>query len=145
MAMTIKVDVVSAEGEIFSGSANRVFAPAEMGDVGILPRHAPMLSKLKPGEVLVEMDGEDQHIFVSGGILEVQPSGVTVLADTAIRAKDLDEAAAEEAKQRAQEAMENASTDLDIAKAQIQMAESIAQLAMISKLRDKLSHQGLGR
>jgi len=145
MAMTIKVDVVSAEGEIFSGSANRVFAPAEMGDVGILPRHAPMLSKLKPGEVLVEMDGEDQHIFVSGGILEVQPSGVTVLADTAIRANDLDEAAAEEAKQRAQEAMENASTDLDIAKAQIQMAESIAQLAMISKLRDKLSHQGLGR
>src|SRR5210317_1402207 len=107
MAMTLHVDIVSAEAEIFSGPATMIFAPAEMGEVGISPRHAPMVTRLKPGEVRVQtQEGGEQHVYVSGGILEVQPHKVTVLADTATRAADLDEAAAIEAKERAEKAMQ---------------------------------------
>jgi len=138
MAMTIQVDIVSAEREIFSGPANMVFAPAEMGEVGIAPRHSPLLTRLKPGEVRVQMEGqEEQFFYVSGGILEVQPHVVTVLADTALRAKDLDEAAAHQAKERAERAMADRKTEFDYAKAQAELAEAVAQLRAIQKLRDK--------
>ncbi len=138
MAMTIQVDIVSAEREIFSGPANMVFAPAEMGEVGIAPRHSPLLTRLKPGEVRVQMQGQDEQLFyVSGGILEVQPHVVTVLADTALRARDLDEAAALQAKERAERAMADRKTDFDYAKAQAELAEAVAQLRAIQKLRDK--------
>jgi F-type H+-transporting ATPase subunit epsilon len=142
MAMTISVDIVSTEERIFAGEAEMVFAPAEMGDVGIMPRHTPFLSPLKPGEVRIKNGDNEDHYFVSGGILEVQPHMVSILADTAIRAKDLDEAKALEAKQRAEEAMSNANSDTDIARAQMALAESMAQLQMISKLRDKLRAHG---
>lgn len=138
MAMTIQVDIVSAEREIFSGPANMVFAPAEMGEVGIAPRHSPLLTRLKPGEVRVQMEGqEEQFFYVSGGILEVQPHVVTVLADTALRAKDLDEAAAMQAKEQAERAMADRKTDFDYAKAQAELAEAVAQLRAIQKIRDK--------
>lgn len=136
MAMTIHVDIVSAEEEIFSGIANEVSAPAEMGEVGILPRHAPLITRLKPGEVKLKVDGhEDQFFFVSGGILEVQPHVVTVLADTAVRAKDLDEAQAAEAKKRAEEALAESKGEIDYAKAQSELLEAIAQLRMIENIR----------
>lgn len=139
MAMTIHVDIVSAEEEIHSGPATVVYAPAEMGEVGIYPRHAPMLAKLKPGEVRVETEqGEEElFFFVSGGLLEVQPHVVTVLADTAIRARDLDEASALEAQKQAQEAMQENKTDLDFAKAKAEMAQAAAQLRAIQKLRQR--------
>ena len=138
MAMTLHVDIVSAEAEIFSGTANMVFAPAEMGEVGIAPRHTPLLTRLKPGEVRVHtQEGEEQSFFVSGGLLEVQPHVVTVLADTAIRAHDLDEAAALEAKTRAEQMLSDKQADIDYARAQAELAESMAQLAAIRKLRDK--------
>ena len=138
MAMTLHVDIVSAESEIFSGTATMVFAPAEMGEVGIAPRHAPMLTRLKPGEVRVQTEGEaEQSFFVSGGMLEVQPHVVTVLADTAIRAADLDEAQALEAKQRAEKMLSDKTADIDYAKAQAELAQSIAQLRAIRKLREK--------
>ena len=138
MAMTLHVDIVSAESEIFSGTATMVFAPAEMGEVGIAPRHAPMLTRLKPGEVRVQSEGaEEQSFFVSGGLLEVQPHVVTVLADTAIRAADLDEAQALEAKQRAEKMLSDKTADIDYAKAQAELAQSIAQLRAIRKLREK--------
>jgi len=138
MAMTLHVDIVSAEAEIFSGTVTMVFAPAEMGEVGIAPRHAPLLTRLKPGEIRIQQaDGEEQSFFVSGGMLEVQPHVVTVLADTAIRAHDLDEAAAVEAKERAERMLADKHADIDYAKAQAELAQSIAQLHAIQKLRNK--------
>ena len=138
MAMTLHVDIVSAETEIFSGTATMIYAPAEMGEVGIAPRHAPLLTRLKPGEVRVQTDGgEEQSFFVSGGLLEVQPHVVTVLADTAIRAVDIDEAQALEAKERAEKLLADKTADIDYAKAQAELAQSIAQLRAIQKLREK--------
>jgi len=137
--MTLHVDIVSAETEIFSGTATMVFAPAEMGEIGITPRHAPLLTRLKPGEVRVQTDGgEEQSFFVSGGMLEVQPHVVTVLADTAIRAADIDEAQALEAKERAEKMLTDKTADIDYAKAQAELAQSIAQLRAIQKLREKV-------
>jgi F-type H+-transporting ATPase subunit epsilon len=136
MAMTIHVDIVSAEREIFSGQAELVVAPAEMGEVGIAARHAPFLTRLKPGEVRVKVNAQDtQPFYISGGMLEVQPHIVTILADTAIRAKDLDEAAAIEAKKRAEEMLADKSGRIDYAKAQAQLLEAMAQLRTIEKLR----------
>jgi F-type H+-transporting ATPase subunit epsilon len=138
MAMTLHVDIVSAEAEIFSGTATMVFAPAEMGEVGIAPRHAPLLTRLKPGEVRVQsQDGKEQSFFVSGGMLEVQPHIITVLADTAIRAADIDEAHAMEAKSRAEKLLADRTADIDYAKAQAELAQSMAQLAAIRKLRER--------
>jgi F-type H+-transporting ATPase subunit epsilon len=138
MAMTLHVDVVSAETEIFSGTATMVFAPAEMGEVGIAPRHAPLVTRLKPGEVRVQtQEGDELSFFVSGGLLEVQPHVITILADTAIRADDLDEAQAMEAKGRAEKMLSDKSADIDYAKAQAELAQSIAQLAAIKKLRER--------
>jgi F-type H+-transporting ATPase subunit epsilon len=138
MAMTLHVDIVSAEAEIFSGTATMVFAPAEMGEVGIAPRHAPMLTHLKPGEVRVQtQSGDEMSFFVSGGLLEVQPHVVTVLADTAVRAADLDEAHALAAKERAEHMLADKSAEIDYAKAQAELSQSMAQLAAIRKLREK--------
>jgi F-type H+-transporting ATPase subunit epsilon len=138
MTMTIHVDIVSAEAEIFSGLAEMVFAPAELGEVGIAPRHAPLISNLNPGEVRVKInDKESQAFYISGGLLEVQPHVVTVLADTAIRAKDIDEAAALEAKSRAEEALSDKSGKIDYAKAQAQLVEAIMQLRTLDKLRKR--------
>ena len=139
MAMTIHVDIVSAEREIFSGTATMVFAPAEMGEVGIAPRHAPLLTRLVPGEVRVrDQQGNEQSFFVSGGMLEVQPHVVTVLSDTAVRAADLDEAKALEAKRRAEEALADRQGDIDYARAQAELAEAVAQLRTIEKLRKRM-------
>ena len=137
MAMTIHVDVVSAEESIFSGLAEFVALPGEAGELGILPGHMPLLTRIKPGTVRVKLPNQDTEelFFVAGGMLEVQPSLVTVLADTAIRGKDLDEAKAIEAKKHAEEAMANRSSELDYARAQAELAEAIAQLAAIQKLR----------
>lgn len=137
MSMTIHVDIVSAEEEIFSGLAEMVYAPGEMGELGIAPRHAPLVTRLKAGEVRVNTGSEELDFFVSGGILEVQPHVVTVLADTAIRAKDLDEAKAIEAKKKAEEALADKSSEIDFAKAQAELAEAAAQLQAISRLRKK--------
>ncbi len=138
MSMTIKVDIVSAEGEIYSGSAEMIFAPAEMGEVGIAPRHAPFITRLNPGEVRVKVNEEEQYPFyISGGLLEVQPHLVTVLADTAIRAKDIDEAAALEAKAKAEEALQDKSGKIDYAKAQAQLLEAMMQLKTLDRLRKK--------
>jgi len=136
MAMTIHVDIVSAEGEIFSGLAEMVYAPAEMGEVGVAPRHAPLLTRLKAGEVRVEIkSGEFEHYYVSGGMLEVQPHLVTVLADTAIRARDINEAAALEAKQRAEAALAGQTAEFEYAKAQAELADAVAKLKTIEHLR----------
>ena len=133
---TIQVDIVSAEGELFSGPATVVFAAASQGDIGIYPRHAPLLTLLKPGEVRVQTpDGEEQHFFVGGGALEVQPTKVTVLADTALRARDIDEAAALAAKQRAEDALRDRSGHITLAEAQAELARAIAQLKVIQRLR----------
>lgn len=133
---TIHVDIVSAEGEIFSGEAAMVFAPAVMGEIGIAPRHAPLLTTLKPGEVRVQTPGgEEQFFYVSGGAIEVQPHLVTVLADTAVRAKDLDEAAAIEAKQRAEDALKDRGDKIELAEAQAELARAAAQLKAIERLR----------
>jgi F-type H+-transporting ATPase subunit epsilon len=137
MAMTIHVDIVSAEQEIYSGTAEMVFAPLATGEVGVLPRHAPLIARMKPGEVRVRTSSEELQFYVSGGVLEVQPHVVTVLADTAIRAKDMDEAAAQAAKQRAEEALKDRKADIDYAQAQADLAQAIAQLHFIRKLRDK--------
>ncbi|HTD30183.1 MAG TPA: F0F1 ATP synthase subunit epsilon [Steroidobacteraceae bacterium] len=135
-AATIHVDIVSAEGEIFSGDAAVVFAPAKEGDLGIYPRHAPLLSLLKAGEVRVRTpDGEEHFFFVGGGALEVQPHKVTVLADTALRAKDIDEAAALAAKQRAEAALLDKSDRISMAEAQAELARAIAQLKVLQHLR----------
>ena len=138
MAKTIQVDIVSAEEQIFSGEAYMVYAPAIMGEVGIAPRHTPLISPLKPGEVRLDMgDGKEEFFFISGGILEVQPHLVTVLSDTAIRAADLDEAAALEANKRAEDALADQQSDLDVAKARAEIAAAAAQIAAIKKLRHK--------
>ena len=134
---TLHVDVVSAESSIFSGEAKFVALPGENGELGILPRHTPLITRIKPGAVRIQPadGGEEIFVFVAGGILEVQPNTVTVLADTAIRGHDLDEAKALEAKKLAEEAMKNAKTDIDFAKAQGEFATMAAQIAAISKLR----------
>ena len=138
MAMIIHVDIVSAESEIFSGKAEMVFAPAIMGEVGITPRHTPLITQLRPGEVRVRMpEGEEESFYVSGGILEVQPHVVTVLSDTAMRAQDVDEAAALAAKERAENALSDRQADIDYAKAQAELAEAVAQLQAIQRLRRK--------
>jgi F-type H+-transporting ATPase subunit epsilon len=138
MANTIQVDIVSAEEQIFSGEAYMVYAPAVMGEVGIAPRHTPLISPLKPGEVRLDMgDGKEEFFFISGGILEVQPHLVTVLSDTAIRADDLDEAAALEAQKRAEAALADQQSDLDIAKAKAELASLAAQIQAIKKLKKK--------
>ena len=136
---TIHVDVVSAEESIFSGEAKFVALPGENGELGILPRHTPLITRIRPGAVRIEKaDGSgEEFVFVAGGILEVQPGTVTVLADTAIRGHDLDEAKALEAKKLAEEAMKNAKSDIDLAAAQGEFAAMAAQLAAIQKLRKK--------
>ena len=136
---TLHVNVVSAEGSIFSGEAKFVALPGEAGELGILPRHTPLITRIRPGAVRIERadNGEEEFVFVAGGILEVQPGVVTVLADTAIRGKDLDEAKAQEAKKQAEEAMKNAKSDIDLAAAQGEFAAMAAQLAAIQKLRRK--------
>lgn len=135
MSMTIHVDIVSAEASIYSGLAEMVFAPGELGELGIAPRHAPLVTRLKPGEVRVNTGKEELDFFISGGILEVQPHVVTVLADTAVRAADLDEAKALAAKKQAEEALADKSSDIDFARAQAELAEAAAQLQAISRLR----------
>jgi F-type H+-transporting ATPase subunit epsilon len=143
MAATIHVDVVSAEESIFSGEASFVALPGESGELGILPRHTPLITRIRPGAVRIERvnadgsKGEEEFIFVAGGILEVQPGTVTVLADTAIRGHDLDEAKATEARKLAEEAMRNAKSDIDLAAATSEFATMAAQLAAIQKLRKK--------
>jgi F-type H+-transporting ATPase subunit epsilon len=136
---TIHVDVVSAEASIFSGEAKFVALPGEAGELGILPRHTPLITRIKPGAVRIQRadSDEEEFVFVAGGILEVQPGSVTVLADTAIRGHDLDEAKAVEARKRAELAMKDAKTDIDFAKAQGEFAAMAAQIAAIAKLRKK--------
>jgi F-type H+-transporting ATPase subunit epsilon len=134
--MTIHVDIVSAEAAIHSGQAAMIYAPGEMGELGIAPRHTALITRLKPGDVRVQKEsGEIEHFYVSGGMLEVQPHVVTVLADTAIRARDLDEAAAVEAKRRAEDALAGKAAEFEYAKAQAELAEAVAQLRAIEKLR----------
>jgi F-type H+-transporting ATPase subunit epsilon len=135
MANTIHVDVVSAEEQIFSGEAKFVALPGENGELGILPRHTPLITRIKPGAVRIERadNGEEEFVFVAGGILEVQPGTVTVLADTAIRGRDLDEAKASEAKKRAEDALRNAKSDIDVARAQSELAIHAAQIAALRK------------
>ncbi|WP_127478746.1 F0F1 ATP synthase subunit epsilon [Sulfurivermis fontis] len=138
MAMTMHVDVVSAEASIFSGTVEAVFAPAQEGEVGIMPRHSPFLAQLKPGQVrVVKQGGEEDFFYVSGGMLEVQPHTVTVLADTALRARDMDEAAALQAKERAEQAMRDRTGAMEWAEAQAELAQAIAQLQMIQRMREK--------
>jgi F-type H+-transporting ATPase subunit epsilon len=138
MASTIHVDIVSAEGQIFSGEASMVFVPGSQGELGIYPRHAPLLTTLKAGEVRVQSEGhEQQSFYVGGGALEVQPHLVTVLADTAARARDLDEAQAEAAKQRAEEALKGRGDKIDLAEAQAELARAVAQLRAIERLRKR--------
>jgi F-type H+-transporting ATPase subunit epsilon len=141
MATTIRCDIVSAEEEIFHGNAQMVIATGEMGELGIAPRHAPLITRLKPGQVRVQLEnGEEQFFYVSGGILEVQPNVVTVLADTAIRARDLDEAAARGAKDEAERALANRTDALEVAQAQAQLAQALAQLQALERLRRALKH-----
>jgi F-type H+-transporting ATPase subunit epsilon len=139
MANTIHVDVVSAEEQIFSGEAEFVALPGESGELGIYPMHTPLITRIRPGAVRIKVPGrtDDEFVFVAGGILEVQPKGVTVLADTAIRGADLDEAKAQDAKRKAEELMLNKDSQIDYAKAQAELAAAIAQLAAIAKLRSK--------
>jgi F-type H+-transporting ATPase subunit epsilon len=139
MANTIHVDVVSAEEQIFSGEAEFVALPGESGELGIYPMHTPLITRIRPGAVRIKVAGRDdeEFVFVAGGILEVQPKGVTVLADTAIRGADLDEAKAQDAKRKAEELMVNKDSAIDYAKAQAELAAAVAQLAAIAKLRSK--------
>jgi F-type H+-transporting ATPase subunit epsilon len=138
MTMTVHVDIVSAEKEIFSGLAEMIFAPAELGEIGISPRHAPLITRLRPGEVRVKVSyNESYPFYISGGIIEVQPFLVTVLADTAIRAKDIDEAAAIEAKVRAEEALADKSGKIDYATAQAQLLDAVMQLRTLDRLRKR--------
>jgi len=141
MATTIRCDIVSAEEAIFHGVVTTVIASGEMGELGIYPRHAPLITRLKPGQVRVILeDGEEQFFYVSGGILEVQPQVVTVLADTAIRAKDLDEAAARQAKDEAERAIANRGDAMEIAEAQAKLVQATAQLQALERLRKNLKH-----
>jgi F-type H+-transporting ATPase subunit epsilon len=139
---TIHVDIVSAEGEIFSGPAAMVYAPAQLGEIGIAPNHAPLLTGLKPGGVRVQTpEGEELFFYVSGGMIEIQPKAITVLADAALRAHDLDEAAVEQARQRAQDLLENRESAVDIATAQAELAQISAQMALLQKIK-KSAGQG---
>lgn len=137
MTMKVHVDIVSAEGHLYSGQGEMVYAPAAMGEIGVAPRHAPLVTRLKPGDVRVDPgDGKEmEHFYVSGGMIEVQPFKVTVLADTGIRAVDLDEAAAEEARRRAEDALANQTSEMELAKAQVELAQAVAQLRAIQRLR----------
>ncbi|MDN5869264.1 MAG: F0F1 ATP synthase subunit epsilon [Nitrococcus sp.] len=136
MAMTMHVDIVSSETAIFSGQAVMVFAPAAMGEVGITPRHAPLITTLRPGEVRVQpTEGQEEAFYISGGILEVQPHVVTVLSDSALRAHDVDEAAALAAKERAEQAMQDRQSQIDYARAQAELAQAVAQLRTVERLR----------
>jgi F-type H+-transporting ATPase subunit epsilon len=135
MAMTVHVDIVSASQEIYSGRVEAVFATAVNGEVGIYPRHAPLLTRLKPGQVRILVNGKYEEFYVSGGMLEVQPSIVTILADTAMRAADVDEAAAKQAKEDAERALKDRDAAIDQAEAQAQLAEAVAQLQTIEKMR----------
>ena len=136
MAATINVDIVSAEGEIYSGLAAMVFVPAVQGEIGIAPRHAPLLTLLKAGEVRVQTpDGEEHGFYIGGGALEIQPFRVTVLADTALRARDIDEAAALAAKQRAEEALRERTGQIELAEAQAELLRAAAQLKALERLR----------
>ena len=138
---TIRCDIVSAEKEIFHGNVSMVIATGEMGELGIAPRHAPLITRLKPGQVRLKLEnGEEQFFYVSGGILEVQPQVVTVLADTAERAADLDEAAARKAKDEAERAIANRVDAMEIAEAQAQLAQALAQLQALEQLRSSLKH-----
>ena len=138
---TIRVDIVSAEAEIFSGEATMVVATGDQGELGITPRHAPLITKLKPGHVDVLLEGgERQQFYVSGGILEVQPQVVTVLADTAARATDLDEASAQQAMKEAREALANRTDAIELAEAQTRLTEAMAQLQALERLRKNLKH-----
>ena len=138
MANTIQVDVVSAEESIFSGQARFVALPGEAGELGIYPRHTPLITRIRPGAVRIETaEGGEEFVFVAGGILEVQPNRVTVLSDTAIRGKDLDEEKANEARRAAEEALKNAKSEIDIAKAQSELAVMAAQIAALRKYRQK--------
>ena len=135
---TIRVDVVSAEASIFSGDAKFVALPGEAGELGILPGHVPLITRIKPGAVRIEKaDGGEEFVFVAGGILEVQPNHITVLSDTAIRGHDLDEAKATEARRQAEEAVKNAASDIDLAKATSELAVMAAQIAALRKYRQK--------
>ena len=135
---TLPVDVVSAEESIFSGQARFVALPGEAGELGILPKHTPLITRIKPGSVRIEMaDGSEEFVFVAGGILEVQPDCVTVLSDTAIRGKDLDDQKAREAKAAAEEALKNAKSEIDLARAQSELAIMAAQIAALRKFRQK--------
>jgi F-type H+-transporting ATPase subunit epsilon len=136
MAMTMHVDIVSAETEIFSGTVTELYAPASMGEVGVMPRHAPLMTQMKPGTVrIVTQDGDEQSFFVNGGVLEIQPHVVTILSDTAIRAADIDEAAALEAKARAEAAMQDKKSDLDYARAKAELVEAAAMIETIQKYK----------
>ena len=137
MAKTLQVDIVSAEQQIFSGTAERVIAPGEAGELGILPEHMPLLTRIKPGTVRIQNGADEEVIYVSGGMMEVQPDRITVLADTSIRAHDLDEAKAMEAERLAKEALADRSGAIDHAKAQIELAQAAAQIAAIRKLRQR--------
>ena len=138
---TIKCDIVSAEAEIFHGQATMVIASGEMGELGIAPRHAPLITRLKPGQVrVIAENGEEQFFYVSGGILEVQPSVVTILADTAMRAKDIDENAARHAKEEAERILANRGEAMEVAEAQAKLAEVTAQLQALERLRRNLKH-----
>ncbi len=135
---TIHVEIVSAEGHVYSGDANLVICPAKMGDLGIAPRHAPLMTTLRPGEVRVQADGKDEvFLYVTGGILEVQPTQVTILADTALREHDLDESAADQARQQAEEALKGATNKEDLAHAQLQLVEAAARYRAAQKLKGK--------
>jgi len=139
MTATIHVDVVSSEAELFSGDAEFVVAPGESGELGIYPKHTPLLTRLKPGSVRLRVTGrsEEELIYVSGGMLEVQPGRITILSDTAIRGHDLDEARAQEAMRAAEEALKNRTTQIEYAQAQAELAQAAAQLAAIRKLRNR--------
>ncbi|WP_044408134.1 F0F1 ATP synthase subunit epsilon [Thiomicrospira microaerophila] len=143
MAVSMQVDIVSAEGEIFSGKADMLFAQAANGEVGILPLHTQFLSQLKPGEVRVKSGDEEDSYYINSGTIEVQPHVVTILADTCVRSHDLDESLAAEAKQRAEDAMENVKSEVDIARAQVELAEAVAQIQTITKLRERLQKTGM--
>ncbi len=138
MAAQIHIDIVSAEAEIYSGDVEMVFAPAVMGEIGIAPGHTPLMTPLRPGEVRVKLaDGSEEGFYVSGGMLEVQPSVVTVLSDTAARADDIDEAAAMKAKEAAEQAIRDRGAEMDFARAQAELAEAVAQLQAIARLRNR--------
>lgn len=142
MAITVHCDIVSAEEKLFSGLVERIVARGTMGELGIEAGHAALLTELVPGTVrIIKQNGEEEIVYVSGGYLEVQPNSVTLLADTALRAKDLDEASAQEAKRQAELAMENKSAEIDYSTALAQLAEAVAQLRTIQQIREKLGRR----